>query len=144
AGAARYRALLDIVAHFRTDRTRNLEVAVKHMTQIAWQNIKHIVVLGLGQTGVSVLRYLSEKQRQAETGHHFTVRVFDSRDNPPGLNEAKDILSDAHILNRQWQLEDTLGADVIITSPGIDLRDEPLTLARDADIPIVGDVELFA
>lgn len=114
------------------------------MTQIAWQNIKHIVVLGLGQTGVSVLRYLKEKQRQADADQRFTVRVFDSRENPPGLKEAQDILSDAHILNRRWQLEDTLGADVIITSPGIDLRDEPLMLARDADIPIVGDVELFA
>lgn len=114
------------------------------MTQIAWQNIKHIVVLGLGKTGLSVLRYLSEKQRQAEAHHRFTVRVFDSRANPPGLKEAQQIMSDAHILNRQWQLEDTLGADVIITSPGIDLRDEPLIFARDAGIPIVGDVELFA
>jgi len=114
------------------------------MTKIAWQKIEHIVVLGLGKTGVSVLRYLKNKKQQDNKLAGISIRVFDSRETPPGLAEAKQILNDAEFLNRRWELEDTLAADLIIASPGIDLRDDPIVLARDADIPIVGDVELFA
>ncbi|MAA61693.1 UDP-N-acetylmuramoyl-L-alanine--D-glutamate ligase [Idiomarina loihiensis] len=114
------------------------------MTKIAWQNTKHIVVLGLGKTGVSVLRYLQHKRQQDQKLAEIKIQVFDSRENPPGLEEAKQILGDAELLNRHWELEDTLAADLIIASPGIDLREDPIVLARDADIPIVGDVELFA
>ncbi|MFV1467598.1 UDP-N-acetylmuramoyl-L-alanine--D-glutamate ligase [Idiomarina sp. HB] len=114
------------------------------MKKIAWQNMKHIVVLGLGKTGVSVLRYLQNKKQQDKKLANVQIRVFDSRSNPPGLDEAKQILGDTEFLNRRWELEDTLAADLIITSPGIDLREEPIVLARDANIPVVGDVELFA
>lgn len=114
------------------------------MTKIAWQNTKHIVVLGLGKTGVSVLRYLQNKRQQEKKLSDITIRVFDSRENPPGLAEARQILDDAEFLNRRWELEDTLAADLIIASPGIDLRDDPIVLAHDADIPVVGDIELFA
>lgn len=106
--------------------------------------MKHIVVLGLGKTGVSVLRYLQNKKQQDKNFNDAHIRVFDSRPNPPGLDEARKILGDAEFLNRRWELEDTLAADLIISSPGIDLREEPIALARDADIPVVGDVELFA
>ncbi|MCK7459025.1 UDP-N-acetylmuramoyl-L-alanine--D-glutamate ligase [Idiomarina aminovorans] len=114
------------------------------MKKIAWQNMKYIIVLGLGKTGVSVLRYLQNKKRQDKSLKDVHIRVFDSRKNPPGLDEAKQILGGAEFLNRRWQLEDTLAADLIITSPGIDLREESIVLARDADIPVIGDVELFA
>ncbi|MCA1767643.1 MAG: UDP-N-acetylmuramoyl-L-alanine--D-glutamate ligase [Idiomarina sp.] len=114
------------------------------MKKIAWQNMKYIIVLGLGKTGVSVLRYLQNKKQQDKSFANVHIRVFDSRENPPGLDQAKQILGDAELLNRRWELEDTLAADLIITSPGIDLREEPIVLARDADIPVIGDVELFA
>lgn len=106
--------------------------------------MKHIIVLGLGKTGVSVLRYLHNKQQQNKAFANARIRVFDSRMDPPGLADAKKIMGNAEFLNRRWELEDILAADLIITSPGIDLREESIVLARDADIPIVGDVELFA
>ena len=61
------------------------------MKKIAWQNMKHIVVLGLGKTGVSVLRYLQNKKQQDKKLANVQIRVFDSRSNPPGLDEAKQI-----------------------------------------------------
>ena len=109
------------------------------MTTINWQKIKHIMVLGLGKTGVSVVRFLANKPSLIAD-----VRVFDSRENPPGLEDAKAIMPRAEFNTRRWEIEDTLAADLIITSPGIDLREEPLTLARDAGIPVVGDIEIFA
>jgi len=109
------------------------------MTTINWQKIKHIMVLGLGKTGVSVVRFLANKPSLIAD-----VRVFDSRENPPGLEDAKAIMPRAEFNTRHWEIEDTLAADLIITSPGIDLREEPLTLARDAGIPVVGDIEIFA
>lgn len=101
--------------------------------------MKHIVVLGLGKTGVSVVRFLASKPSLIAD-----IRVFDSRENPPGLDDAKAIMPSAEFNTRTWTIEDTLAADLIITSPGIDLREEPLTLARDAGIPVVGDIEIFA
>ncbi|MDV6316006.1 UDP-N-acetylmuramoyl-L-alanine--D-glutamate ligase [Idiomarina sp. HP20-50] len=114
------------------------------MSKIAWHNMKHIIVLGLGKTGVSVLRYLHDKKQQGKTLANARIQVFDSRIDPPGLAEAKQMLGDDEFLNRRWEIEDTLAADIIIASPGIDLREEPIVLARDAGIPVVGDVELFA
>ena len=43
-----------------------------------WQNIESVVVVGLGVTGLSVVKYL------AKLPYNLTIRVIDTRENPPG------------------------------------------------------------
>ncbi|MBE4227552.1 UDP-N-acetylmuramoyl-L-alanine--D-glutamate ligase, partial [Vibrio parahaemolyticus] len=43
-----------------------------------WQNIHNVVVVGLGITGLSVVKHLRKTQPK------LTVKVIDTRDNPLG------------------------------------------------------------
>lgn len=43
-----------------------------------WQNIHKVVVVGLGITGLSVVKHLAKNQPQ------LAVKVIDTRANPPG------------------------------------------------------------
>lgn len=114
------------------------------MTAINWQNIEHITVLGLGKSGLSVLRFLQRQLGSSLSCGDVSVDVFDSRAEAPGTDAAIEILGKEQVHNRRWQLEDTLAADLLVISPGIDPRDETIQLAQQAGVPIVGDVELFA
>lgn len=94
------------------------------------------VVVGLGKTGLSCVRFLK--------GRGYSVAVNDTRENPPGLDELRaefpDIevslgRLDAHLLQR---------ATEIIASPGISVNEPELVAAsRESGVPVVGDVELF-
>ncbi|WP_194756273.1 UDP-N-acetylmuramoyl-L-alanine--D-glutamate ligase [Aliidiomarina indica] len=95
-----------------------------------------ITVLGFGLTGVSCARYLlSQKVRPV---------VLDSRANPPGATDAKDIADQCECYFGPFQLEHLLQSDLIVVSPGIDRRDANLQMAADAGIPMISDIELFA
>jgi UDP-N-acetylmuramoylalanine--D-glutamate ligase len=103
------------------------------MTLIATNNVTAII--GMGITGQSVARYLSEK------GQPFVW--LDTRANPahfdsilkayPGLNyELGDLCVD------------TLTAvNEIVVSPGVSIDCDAIKLARAAGVSIVGDIELF-
>lgn len=91
------------------------------------------VVVGLGQSGLSVAHYLTEQ------GYH--VAVTDAQAAPPlaeQLPEAIDIRQfgaiDAELLQQ---------AARIIISPGISLNVEAIANARQAHIPVVSDIQLF-
>lgn len=91
------------------------------------------VVVGLGQSGLSVARYLTEQG--------YRVAVTDKQSAPTlaaQLPAAVDI--------RQFGAIDTellLQATRIIISPGIPLTTEAVVAARQANIPVVSDVQLF-
>lgn len=95
-----------------------------------------ITVLGFGLTGVSCARYLLTQGVRPV--------VLDSRTNPPGLTDAKDIAAQCECYFGPFQLEHLLQSDLIIVSPGIDRRDANLQMAADAGIPMISDIELFA
>jgi UDP-N-acetylmuramoylalanine--D-glutamate ligase len=97
---------------------------------------KHSLVVGLGETGVAVARYLSARGEP--------VHVIDSRPSPPGLAELKaacpDVEVDVGTLDPRW-LDD---ASRVLLSPGL-AYDIPLALeARRRGLAVIGDVELFA
>ena len=94
------------------------------------------MVLGLGETGLSLLRYLKAQ--------HARARVADSRYNPPGLEEAKTILSQPLIYCGPFYDDLFAGADLVAISPGVSLRDPVVARAVTCGIPVVGDIELFA
>lgn len=97
---------------------------------------KHFLVVGMGLTGASVVRFLvSEGAR---------VSVADSRTSPPALGQINNDYPD--VAKHVGGLPTTLlaGIDELVVSPGVDLREPLLVTARDQGLAIYGDIEWFA
>jgi len=94
------------------------------------------LVVGLGQTGVSCVRYLTARGEQ--------VTVADSRASPPDLAGFKLRWPnvECHCGSLDARLLDAV--DRVVLSPGVDRRVELVADAVRRGIPVVGDVELFA
>jgi UDP-N-acetylmuramoylalanine--D-glutamate ligase len=97
---------------------------------------KRVLVLGLGETGLSALRWL-EKQGAI-------LSVADSRDNPPNIDALMNDMPNLSIFKGKFQQEVLLSAEVIVISPGVPLSDPAVKVAIAHGIPVIGDVELFA
>ena len=94
------------------------------------------MVIGLGPTGLSCVRYLKNRG--------CPVAVTDSRENPPGLVELQKHFPDVPISLGAFSSSFINAADQLVVSPGVSCR-EPLIAAQiKKGIPVVGDVELFA
>lgn len=91
-------------------------------------------VLGLGATGLSIARYLKRNGGNAT--------FYDSRDEPPGIDELKDIFPDAKVVLGSNRLPGKI--DRVIASPGIADNDELLVKARKKKLEVISDIELFA
>ncbi|KUJ83222.1 UDP-N-acetylmuramoyl-L-alanine--D-glutamate ligase [Microbulbifer flavimaris] len=104
------------------------------MTLIATSQQK--VVIGLGATGVSVVRYLLRAG--------LVPVVLDSRPQPPGLESFREQFPDVPVQLGPLDAETLLAASEIITSPGVALAEPALQRALAEGIPVVGDIELFA
>ncbi|MUJ21284.1 UDP-N-acetylmuramoyl-L-alanine--D-glutamate ligase [Aliivibrio fischeri] len=97
--------------------------------------VKNVVVVGLGMTGLSVVKHLL---RQPEA---LTIKVIDTRDTPPGHDQLPE---NVELHSGGWQQDWLINADLIVTNPGIALASPQLKPAIDKGIKIVGDIELFA
>ena len=103
------------------------------MTQ--WAN-KSVLVLGLGETGMSLVRWL--------TAQGARVRVGDSREHPPSLDILREKFPQVDVRCGIFRGELLDGIALIAISPGVPLRDPFVMKAAAQGIPIVGDIELFA
>ena len=92
---------------------------------------RRVLVLGLGDTGLSVARWVERSGGVA--------RVADTRQLPPRKKEFKGDLHTGPFDNAL--LEDV---DLVCISPGLPLEEPLIVEARQRHIPVVGDVELFA
>ncbi|TMP73712.1 UDP-N-acetylmuramoyl-L-alanine--D-glutamate ligase [Pseudoalteromonas sp. S1608] len=97
---------------------------------------KQITVLGLGVTGLGIVRFLLSQGIQPN--------VVDSRENPPGVDWLKQ-----HAANLNTHFGDLNNAalsacDMIIISPGLSLKTPAVAQAMNAGVEVIGDVELFA
>jgi UDP-N-acetylmuramoylalanine--D-glutamate ligase len=97
---------------------------------------RKVVVLGLGDTGLSMARWL--------TRHGADVRVADSREDPPRAAQLARELPQVALATGVFGEATLRGADLIAISPGLDRRAEPVAGALRRGVPVVGDVELFA
>ncbi len=97
---------------------------------------KSVLVLGLGETGLSMIRFLKER------GAH--VSAADTRASPAGLENAREYLVDPVITCGPFEDDLFAGIDLIAISPGVSLRDLVVARAVACGIPVVGDIELFA
>ncbi len=96
----------------------------------------YTLVVGLGKTGLSVVRYLN---RLGEN-----VIVADSRDIPPGLNILKHDCPEVQVYTGQFNKKLFIHAHRIIVSPGVPLATPVLQQAKNKGIEIYGDIDLFA
>ena len=97
---------------------------------------KSVLVLGLGETGLSMLRHLKSKE--------VRLSAADTRANPSGLVEAMQYVNESRIACGPLKDELFVGIDLIAISPGVPLRDPVIVRAVSSGIPVVGDIELFA
>lgn len=100
-----------------------------------WSGVK-VVVLGLGDTGLSMARWLARAGAR--------VRVADSRASPPRAAQLARELPDVPLATGPFDEATLAGAELIAISPGVDRREAPIARAIARGVPVVGDVELFA
>lgn len=97
---------------------------------------KNILVLGLGDTGLSMARFLLRRGAR--------VSVADSREAPPHATRFHAEFPGVQLSTGPFS--DALFADIdlIAISPGVPLADPHVAAAVARGIPVAGDVELFA
>lgn len=100
-----------------------------------WQNIYSVVVVGLGITGLSVVKHLRKNQPQ------LVVKVIDTRVNPPG---AERLPESVQLHSGGWNTDWLSDADLIVTNPGIALATPEIQAVLAKGTTVVGDIELFA
>lgn len=100
------------------------------------QKSEYTLVVGLGVTGISVVRYLNEK--------NINTVVVDSRKNPPGLETLKNEFPDVTIYLGEFDEAVFMGANKIVVSPGVSLKESVIQHAIVQGVDVVGDVEVFA
>jgi UDP-N-acetylmuramoylalanine--D-glutamate ligase len=96
----------------------------------------NVLVVGMGATGLSVVRYLKEQG--------VRVLAVDSRENPPGLKPVQAFINDSQISVGGFNAEFFRIATHIVVSPGVPLDLVELVSARREGKPILGDIDLFA
>jgi UDP-N-acetylmuramoylalanine--D-glutamate ligase len=94
------------------------------------------VVVGLGKTGASCLRYFAK--------HGIAATATDSRRAPPGLAELGPLAGTLDIRLGSFDLSLLDGASQVLMSPGVSLDEPIVRAARARGIEVLGDVELFA
>ncbi|MCE9632839.1 MAG: UDP-N-acetylmuramoyl-L-alanine--D-glutamate ligase [Methylophilales bacterium] len=97
---------------------------------------KQVLVLGLGDTGLSALRWLKSQGAR--------LSVADTRETPPSLDVLRRELPD--VITHLGEFKDNafIQPDLIVISPGVPLSTPQVQTAIARGIPVVGDVELFA
>jgi len=90
---------------------------------------KNIVVVGMGLTGLSCVRFLLAK------GAHVTA--MDSRSE---LTLSLDI----PLFLGELNISKLTQADLIVLSPGVDLNTPAIQNALESGVHVIGDIELFA
>ena len=96
----------------------------------------HTLVVGLGKTGLSVVRHLRARG--------LGVAVLDTRAAPPALAALRAEAPEVAVHTGELDLQRLAGAMDIVISPGLAPRGEFFEAARARGLPVIGDIELFA
>lgn len=106
------------------------------MTELFDKSCRTLVV-GLGETGLSVARFLS---RQG-----VPVAIVDSREQPPGLERLRtELPADVALFLGEFNAEAFERAQQIVISPGVSMKQPQIAAAIARQVPVIGDIELFA
>lgn len=95
------------------------------------------IVIGLGLTGLSCIRFLSQ--------HRLPFVVMDSRENPPNLEKFRlEYPGVAVYTGTAWPQELLNQAACLVVSPGVPIAMPAIQTANAHGVEIIGDIELFA
>ncbi|MDN6319014.1 MAG: UDP-N-acetylmuramoyl-L-alanine--D-glutamate ligase [Marinobacter sp.] len=97
---------------------------------------RRTLVVGLGKTGLSCVRYLFAQGRE--------FAVADSREAPPCLNDLRAEYPDIPVYLGQFDRKQFAGFSELIVSPGISIAEPAIAYAADQGARIRGDIDLFA
>ncbi len=104
-------------------------------------DLRHnVLVLGLGESGLAMARWC--------TRLGLAVRVWDSREQPPGAEALRAECPEALLLNGELTREQVQGVDRLLKSPGLAPHDARIAAALDEarmrGLPVQGELDLFA
>jgi UDP-N-acetylmuramoylalanine--D-glutamate ligase len=106
------------------------------MTEM-FDKARKTLVVGLGETGLSVARYLSRQGAD--------VAVVDSREHPPGLERLRaELPADVPLFLGGFHAAAFRHAEQIVLSPGVSRAAPEIAAAVARGVPVIGDIELFA
>jgi UDP-N-acetylmuramoylalanine--D-glutamate ligase len=95
-----------------------------------------ILVVGLGDTGISVAHYLQDL--------HFNFAITDSRDMPPMMEEFFQQMPDTPVFTGGFDEAAFKVATHLVVSPGVSLNEQAIIKAIANGSKIVSDIDLFA
>ena len=94
------------------------------------------LVLGLGDTGFSIARFLSKQ--------NIAYKLADSRTQPPFLSDYLSEFPNSKPVLGDWTQDLLVDIDEIFISPGIAQTQSIVVWAREQGIPVISDIELFS
>lgn len=95
-----------------------------------------ILVVGLGDTGISVAHYLQ--------GLNFNFAITDSREKPPMMEEFFQQMPDTPVFTGGFDEAAFKVATHLVVSPGVSLNERAIIKAIANGSKIVSDIDLFA
>ncbi|MCK9395970.1 MAG: UDP-N-acetylmuramoyl-L-alanine--D-glutamate ligase [Methylobacter sp.] len=95
-----------------------------------------VLVVGLGNTGISVAHYLQ--------GLDFKFAIIDSRAKPPMMDEFFQQMPDAPVFTGGFDEAAFKVATHLVVSPGVSLNEQAIIKAIANGSKIVSDIDLFA
>ena len=95
-----------------------------------------VLVVGLGDTGISVAHYLQSL--------NFNFAITDSRDKPPMMDELFQQMPDTPVFTGGFDEAAFKVATHLIVSPGVSLNEQAIIKAIANGAKIVSDIDLFA
>ena len=97
---------------------------------------KHVLVLGLGESGLAMARWCALRGAR--------LRVADSRSAPPGLDALREEAPLAELVTGGFGAEVLDGIELVALSPGLDPRAGVAAEAHRRGLPITGEMSLLA
>ncbi|MDX1456976.1 MAG: UDP-N-acetylmuramoyl-L-alanine--D-glutamate ligase [Marinobacter sp.] len=97
---------------------------------------RRTLVVGLGKTGLSCVRFLRAQGRE--------IAVADSRTSPPGLNELQANWPDVPVYLGDFDAEVFGRFNELVVSPGISIAEPAIQYAAQQGASIRGDIDLFS
>ena len=113
-------------------KQQNLHISKSVQTETAWDTL----VVGLGATGLSVVRYLTERQ--------VKFAVTDSRISPPGEGVLQQDYPQVACYFGGFDAKVFSQATRLIVNPGIAIATPEIQQALAQGAEVLGDIELFS
>lgn len=96
----------------------------------------YTAIMGMGKTGIAVAQFLRK--------HHISVYLMDNRIEPPDLANLSHKCPDTPYITGRFDEQILANAQEIVISPGLSTLEPALTLAKQKNIPIISEIEIFA